>query len=498
MHTSTTGPLVLTIDVGSSSIRTNLFTVDAVRLPGFEAQLTCPLRTRPDGGVEIDPHALLGCVSTTLDETLARAQDAGVAQAVVGVGMCSLVSNVLGLDKDGLPTTPIYTWADTRCASEAAELRATFNEAEVTQRTGCPIHTSYLPARLLWLRRTAPEAYERTAQWITLGDWLYLNLFGNYAQSLSVASWNGLLNRYTLDWDDEWMRVLGLEREHLPLLADAYDAFTGLREEHVERWPELRDVPWYPCLGDGATSNLGSGCYTPEAVAIQVGTSSAVRALMPGTPPAIPGGLWCYRLDRDTALLGGALSEGGNVLDWLRSTLGIDDVAALERDAAQMAPNSHGLTVLPFIVGERSLGWRGDARATIAGLSASTRPAHIWRAAQEAVTYRLALVYERLCSALPPVDLSVASGGALLGVEGWVQMLADVLGRPITVSGEPEASSKGSALVALRALGAISHFSQIPPALAETCAPNMERHMVYKAAMEQQQDLYERTSAATR
>src|SRR5439155_17921279 len=114
-----------------------------------------------DGGAEIDPDALLNCLLRAIDSTLERAGD--LATDIRGVGMCSLVSNLMGMDREGRPTTPIYTWADTRCAKEAAELRATLNEDNVRERTGCPIHTSYLPARLLWLKRASPEAYERTA-----------------------------------------------------------------------------------------------------------------------------------------------------------------------------------------------------------------------------------------------------------------------------------------------------------------------------------------------
>lgn len=487
-----TNDLVLTIDVGSSSLRTNLFTFQAERLPAFEHQLPYEVRTTSDGGVEIDPQILLNCLFSAIDWTLQRARAAGVAGNIRAVGMCSLVSNVLGVASDGTPTTPIYTWADTRCASEAADLRSLHDEATIRERTGCLIHSSYLPARLLWLKNALPDAYARTTRWITLGDWVYLNIFGRSAQSLSVASWSGLLNRHKLTWDEDWLLLLDLGVDHLPPLVDVDFAFTGLHSLYVARWPELSNVPWYPCVADGAASNLGSGCYTADTIAVQVGTSSALRALVPDPPGigTIPEGLWCYRLDHQTALVGGALSEGGSLFAWLRNVLKIEDYAALEEEAMHMAPDSHGLTILPFLAGERSLGWHDSARATISGLSLDTRPAHLFRAAQEAIAYRLAQVHDRLCEALPSTNLIVASGGALLGAPGWIAMLADVLGRPITASAEPEASSKGVALLALRSLGILSDFSQILPALGKTYTPDMQRHAIYRQAMQRQQLLY--------
>jgi gluconokinase len=481
-------PLVLAIDVGSSSLRTNLFTADAGQVPGCEAQLAYDVRVTPDGGVEIEPEYLLERIFEAIDRTLVLPGEH--SGSIVGVGMCSLVSNVLGIDARGHPTTPIYTWADTRCAGEAAQLRGIVDERAVHERTGCYIHSSYLPARLLWLRRAMPEAYARTARWITLGDWLYLRLFGEAGQSLSVASWSGLLDRHSLDWDATWLDYLGLTRDNLPPLVDADTPFTGLRQEFAQRWPQLRDAPWFPCVGDGASSNLGSGGWAADRVAVQVGTSSAMRVIVPGNVTQVPEGVWCYRATRDLALLGGALSEGGNLLDWLRRTLNVGDWQALSLEAAALPPDTHGLTLLPFIAGERSPGWNPAARASLGGLTLATRPVDIIRAAQEAIMYRFGLIYDQLCGMLPAPGMVIASGGALLNVPGWIGMLSDVLGVPVTASGESEASSKGVAMLVLRALGIIREFSEVPTSLAETYRPNMANHEVYRRAMERQQAMY--------
>jgi gluconokinase len=480
-------PLVLTIDIGSSSLRTNLYTATAEQLADLEAHLSYDVRLTSDGGVEIDPGEILDCLLRAVTDTLGRAGD--LAGEIKGVGMCSLVSNVMGVDGDDLPTTPIYTWADTRCAREAAELRANLDESSVRERTGCPIHTSYLPARLLWLQRAFPEAYGRTARWISLGEWIYLKLFGKLGQDLSVASWGGLLNRHTLDWDTGWLSYLHHDRSHLPPLVDADAAVHGLREEHAASMRALRDVPWYPCVADGVTSNLGSGCLTPQDVAVQVGTSAAMRVVVPGGVPGIPEGLWCYRVDRHNSLLGGALSEGGNVLAWLRDTLRVDDLKALEHQVARMEPDSHGLTVLPFLAGERGPGWHAEARGAIIGLSLHTTPAEIMRAAEEAIAYRFGLIYDLLAPALPPTRHVIASGAALLNVEGWTAMLADVLGEPVTASGEQEASSRGTALLALQALGLLDP-AQSPARMGDTFVPDPQRHAIYRRAMQRQQEMY--------
>ena len=172
-----------------------------------------------------------------------------------------------------------------------------------------------------------------------------------------------------------------------------------MRPEFAARWPALAGAEWFPALGDGACANVGSGAIGPSSIALTVGTSAAVRLILPRPPGqrwAFPPGLWAYRLDRERAVLGGALSNGGNLLRWIWNTTGTGPDDEATKAAAALAPDSTGLTFLPFLAGERSPGWYDDATAVIAGLTLSTRPEHLIRAGMEAVAYRLAAVYDAL------------------------------------------------------------------------------------------------------
>jgi gluconokinase len=216
-----------------------------------------------------------------------------------------------------------------------------------------------------------------------------------------------------------------------------------------------------------------------------------MRVLLPGEVERLPGGLWEYRLDKERALLGGALSEGGNVLAWLRETFGgAVGIEALEAEAAAMEPDSHGLTFLPYVAGERSPGWDASARAAIAGITMATRPAHLYRAAQEAIAYGFGAVYDQMREVRPEPEQAVASGGALLNTPEWAQIVADVLGRPVTASGEDEASARGAALVALKGLGVVGEFEGHPAAVGERYVPDAKRHEVYTRARARQREMY--------
>lgn len=481
-------PLILSLDIGTSSLRAMLFDRQGRAVEGMAAREPLEIKARADGAAEADADRLLEQVWQCLDRVMAQA--ASLAPQIAGVATCTFVSNIVGVDGVGRAVTPLTTYGDTRAAGEVVGLRAEFDENEVHHRTGCHFHPSYLPARFRWLARAQPDLFRRVARWLSIGDYLQMKLFGRAAMSYSVASWMGLLDRQRLVWDEALLAALPVGTEQLPPLSDLDAPQCGLRAGFARRWPALRDLPWFPAIGDGATANVGSGCVSPERVALTVGTTSAVRAVVDRPLLRIPSGLWCYRVDRRRSLPGGALSEGGSVYAWMGETLQLGDPASVEEALAAQEPDAHGLTVLPFLAGERSPGWAGQARATLHGLSLATTPTDILRAGLEAVAYRIALVFQLLKPLLPEEVQVIASGGALLGSPTWLQIMTDALGRPVTVSEAGEASGRGAALLALESLGIYADVADAPDFLGSTYFPDAGRQAHYRAAMARQQALY--------
>src|SRR5207249_4233240 len=157
-----------------------------------------------------------------------------------------------------------------------------------------------------------------------------------------------------------------------------------------------------------------------------IGTSSAMRVIVSPEQVVPPPGLWLYLLDAKHALLGGALSEGGNLFAWLSHTLQISSLKEAEDQVAAVPPDEHGLTILPFITGERSLGWHAEARAVVAGIQAHTSPIDILRAFMEALAYQIGAVYKQLGGALNVGETKlICSGGAMLSSPVLQQIIAD-------------------------------------------------------------------------
>jgi gluconokinase len=409
---------VLALDIGSSSVRAQRFD-DAAE---------------PDGELRQEKYD-----TNDADEVAQLVRK--VLDGAEPDGTSCFGHSLVALDEQGKPQTPVLGWRDTRSADAAEWLCRRLDPEAVHARTGAFLHPSFWPAKIAWLAQTEPEVFRDTARFVSFADYV----LGSDVTSLSMASGTGLLDLATNDWDAELLDALQLDAERLPRIADV------------------------PVWLDGACSNLGAGCVGRERAALMIGTSGALRVLYETEQPQPKPGLFLYRVDARRVVEGGALSDGGNLHQWLEETLTEGGTAREE----------HGLTFLPFLGGERSTGWDPDATGTIHGLTFETTPADIRQAALEGVGFRFAAILELL----PDVEEVVATGGALLKDDEWVQVLADAIARPVIRSAIEEASLRGAAVAVLDEPGDAQ--------LGDTFHPREDRADEYRSARERQERLYQ-------
>jgi gluconokinase len=418
---------LLALDVGSSSVRAQRFD----RRAGPVGEL------RQEEYESDDPAEVATAVRNVLD---------GEEPDATSCFAHSLVA----VDEDWNALTPILGWRDTRSAGAAEWLARRLDAEAIHARTGAFLHPSFWPAKLAWLAETEPQIFRRAACFVSFADYRR----GEPETSLGMASTSGLLDLTSLDWDAELLATLGLDRERLPQIAD------------VPLWP------------DAACSNAGAGCIGRDRAALMVGTSGALRVLYESERPQPKPGLFLYLADARRVVEGGALSDGGNLYEWLERTLADASGSLADRD-----PRDHGLVFLPFLGGERSTGWNPEARGAVHGLTFETTPLDLRQAAYEGVAFRFAAIADLL----PDVTEVVATGGGLLRDRDWIQIMADALARPVHVSAVPEASLRGAAVLALERDG---HEVAHPP-VAEVVEPRADRADAYRAAREDQQKLYD-------
>ncbi len=473
---------VLTLDVGSSSARTLLFGFDGEQIPGFGSQVKYHAKTTEDGGWEIDPKEVVGFVAKAISDTCAQMRAKSIRPAAVAVD--TFWHSIMGVGPDGAPVTPILHPFDNRSAAAAAELAKRIDNLAQHSRTGCMIHPSYPPAKILWLSGANAQ------RWMSLGEYLFLEFFGEPVASTSMISASGLWDQNRHTYDEEMLAALRLKREQLADPAPMDLPLRELQGVYKTNWPELDGIPWFPALGDGACDNVGSGCISRDQWALMVGTSGALRAAIQADSLPIQPGLFCYRIDRNRFVVGGALSNGGQVYAWMKQTLQLPDDAAVEAQLEAMPPGLHGLTILPLLAGERSTEWRSDTTAAVVGLRAGTTPIEILHAALESVALRFRNVYEIMEAAYGSPRELIGSGSGLLHSKVWTQMMAGTLGHTVRMCLEPEATSRGAALLALERLGAIPGIGSLAATFGNTVDPDPAKKELYAAALARQRRLY--------
>jgi gluconokinase len=465
---------VLALDLGTSSVRALVFDEHGAALPGRLARRPTHLDITDEGKAELDPDEVVAAVGDCLDELAGRGGLDGVEQVATSCAWHS----VIAVGADGRRLTGALTWADTRAGPLVAELRSHGDMDRLQAATGARPHTLYWTVKLPWLARELSPA---PARYLGLAEHVTGALLGEERASVSMASGTGLLELASATWDGQALELAGVDERALPELAPG--GWTGrLGPEGAARWPALAGASWHPATGDGAASNVGAGCVSPDRVAINLGTSAAIRVVERADQAGpLHRELWRYLVDDRHVVSGAAFSGAGNLYAWLRQVTSLPAEGSVEEELAKVPPGSRGVVVMPYHAGSRPPLDLAAGSGAITGLSLATTAVEILSATLEAVCYRLAAGYEALASAMPAPPEVVASGGAIVASPWWQQTLADVLGRPVRLVDEPEASARGAALIALG--------QTTDPATVRVVEPRPDAAEAQRAARALQEDL---------
>lgn len=463
-------PLVIGLDVGTSSVKAAAFGRGGVVVASAHEPVPTSSPTTP-GHHEQDPREIVLATRSALAgvvDSLARA--GAQPRRVLAIGVATAMHGLLGLDRHGAPRTPLITWADGRATPEASWMRAEPALADLHAVTGTPVHPMSPLAKLRWFADHDPAAAATVTTWVGLKELVFADLTGHLAVDESSASSSGLWSIRDRAWHPAALDAARVTADALAPVLSTTDArpltggiatATGLRE----------DLPVVIGAGDGPAANLGVGATEPGVAALSIGTSAALRVVT--TEPTIgDGSLFCYVLDDDRFVVGGALSTGGTVLDWAAATFAAplgtapdhgtststgtgepagrvpdEIIRLLVEEAAAVPPGSDGLVVVPRLLPERSPSWDPTRTATITGLTGRHGRGHIVRAAIEGVVAQLAEVLASIEATTGPVHEVRATGGAFAHPL-WREITAAALGRKLHVIDDAHGTARGAAHLA--------------------------------------------------
>jgi xylulokinase len=461
------------VDVGTSGTRALAVTADGELVA--EATRPHELLTPRPGWTEQRPAEWWEAAKAVLREV---ARD-----DIVGLGVTGQMHGSVFLDADGEVIRPALLWNDQRTAEECDEITARVGEARLLELAGNPALTGFQAPKILWLARHEPEAYARVASVLLPKDYVRFKLTGERATDASDAAGTLLLDVRARDWSAEILDALEIPREWLPKVFEGPETTGTVRDDVADELGLPRGLPVAAGGGDNAAAAVGVGVVREGSVSTSIGTSGVLFAHRDEFTPDPSGRVhaFCHAVPDAFHLMAVTLSAGGS-LAWWRERLGCGaGFGELIDEASPVDPGSEGLLFLPYLTGERSPHLDPHARGGFVGLTVRHGRPHMTRAVIEGVAFSMRDGLEIMRGlGTPDHDMRAVGGGARSPL--WMQLQADVYGRPIRRTEVDEGPAYGAALLGGVAAGVFADVAEASSRVRlreEVTEPDPERARRY-------------------
>ncbi len=468
---------IIGVDLGTSSAKVIAVRQDGKVMAHSQQEYTI---TQPEPGhSEQDPDVILQAVKNGIRSVATIMKDPPAA-----VSFSTAMHSVMAMDGAGKALTPLIIWADNRSQPVADRLRQTPLAASLHQQSGTPVHAMSPLCKIIWWKEQAPEIFGAAACFIGIKEYIFYYFFGRYITDHSTASATGLFNIHELQWNAASLDAAGITAAQLPELVSSDSIIGGLLEPVAQELGIPANTRFIAGASDGCLAQLGSNALDKGHATLTIGTSGAVRMAIeqPLTDPE--GRLFTYVLTPGHFVTGGAINNGGVVLQWyLDSFLQSATEKPLHVDAGlQQAmntpPGAEGLLCLPYLHGERAPVWDGHAKGAFIGVQPQHTTWHFMRALLEGMAMGLLSITAALEETAGKVEKISVSGGFTHSAE-WVQLMADVFQRPMYLRQESDASAMGAVLLGFQTLKIATNFGTVPE---KVFAPRTEHAAVYQKA----------------
>ncbi len=471
---------ILGIDIGTSNTKAVGYTATGEVVA--DANVTYTFSSEKEGYHELDPEELFKAVVEVISSAVKIAGKANLS----GISFSSAMHGLIAVDFDGGLLTNMFTWADLRSNDYAVQLKNSALGARLYERTGTPVHPMSPLCKIMWLKGEHPEIFRRTAKFISIKEYVFYRLFGEYVVDHSIASATGLFDIYDLNWNAEALEAASITKDQLSHPVSSITCMRGVLPEYLNKLGIDAATPFIVGASDGCLAHLGSNAVETADVSLTVGTSGAVRVMMSKPIKDPKHGIFNYLLTDDIYIAGGPVNNGGNVIQWFAgSILQNNSTADMNYDwfideALSVEAGADGLIFLPYIFGERAPVWDADARGVFFGISGAHTRNHFMRAVMEGISMGLFGILKTIEDVLGPVHNIYVSGGFIKSAK-WVQLMADVLGKKLLVSQSTDASAAGAAIIGMRAVGLIRELAEAGKffTVNETFTPDLQKHAVH-------------------
>jgi sugar (pentulose or hexulose) kinase len=494
---------VIGVDIGTQSTKAVLVSTKGQILAqctqAYQLETPKPLWAQqwPDAWLD----AVEQCISGVM-------QQSGVAPKVVQ-SLC--VSSLYGgsgipVDAAGKALYPCLIWMDRRANDEVTWVKENVDLERLFDITGNGVDSYYGYTKMLWLREHEPQVWAQTRYFLPPNSYVNARLTGEVAVDHSSAgNIGGVYDVKERRWSDEALAMLGIPRRMMPnRLVQSSDVVGALLPDWATRLGLQAGTPVVAGGVDAAVATLAAGAAQPGNHVAMMGTSMCWGTIRP-TVDARHGLIsmpHVFNGAQDLYVFGGAIAAGASVT-WFRETFcqaeiaagkaqGVDPHSLLEKDAAPLPPGSDGLLFLPYMMGERSPVWDAQASGCFIGLGLHHGRPNLYRAVLEGVTFALRHNIEVGVKGVGALDERLVVVGGASHSDLWMQIIADVTGRPVFTLNKDVEASLGAALLAAYGVGLIDSHAvrQGWVTCVPRTTPNREAHAMYSDLFAQYVDLY--------
>ena len=411
------------------------------------------------------------------------------------VGASALGADCLPVDEHCNPLRKAILYGiDARATDEMAQLTELYGDEQIRKWYGRPLCSSDVMPKILWIKNKEPEVYAKTHKFITGSTYITAKLTGNYVvdRFLGLASFNPLYDSATWQPVEEYCGPI-CRPDQLAKVQEAADIAGYVTAQAALETGLAEGTPVTTGTDDSGAEAISCGVVQPGQMMLQLGSS--VYMIL-GTEGLVDD----ERLGREEFIVPGlcdssaGTNTAGSLTKWYRDNLfmdakaveaagGPDAYETMMADVEAIAPGSDGLITLPYFAGERTPVNDPDARGILFGLTLAHTRAHLYRSALEGVGYSIAQQIAIMRShENVPIDRIIAVGGGTQNPV-WMQIIADILGTPVSTPAVTVGACFGDALMAALAVKhpGFESYSALTNYIhgGKTYLPDAEKHQQY-------------------
>jgi gluconokinase len=432
-------------------------------------------------GAQLDPQEILTLSLQLLVETFSHKD--GIEE-VVYLSLSAAMHSLVLVNENCHPLSSMTTWADTNSQDLVANFRKDPLVRKIVTETGTPFHPMTPFAKLWQIKEQHPDLLKRAFKCIGIKEFIWYHLTGYWEIDHSMAAATGMYNPLHQEWHPLALELTGIRNDQLPEICSV--------ERRVgQGMLNQQGYQFVYILGgsDGCLAQIGSRAMQPGVASLTIGTSGAIRVVLPEFKSDPDSGLFSYQLDPVNYVCGGPTNNGGIVLQWWEekvmgksAPLGIL-LDQFEKEAASVMPGCEGMVCLPYFGGERAPVWDASASGMFAGIRMNHHQSHFKRAMVEGVCFIFKQLLQRIEEIHGPVLRIIASGGFTQS-EWWLQVMSDVLERSIEVGKEDaDASALGAIGVGMKAAGLLGNWTELEKLLPysyKKVEPDSSKYIIYR------------------